>query len=154
PPFSEHSALVARRRRRIASASFTRKQFKGANCIQSPGVEEVIQVRRKTLPIPNHPGHSPVRSAGRTRTVARAGIGMTLVTVLLLATFVRDVSAVVNGLVPAIRTLTSLIYLLASVGVTVFLLAFYKSKLWPARREFVAQVRRNTPMRRDRCASR
>jgi hypothetical protein len=52
-------------------------------------------------------------------------VGMVLLTVLVLAGFVRDVSSVINGLIPAVRVLTSLIYLLASLGVTLFFYVFY-----------------------------
>ncbi len=55
-------------------------------------------------------------------------IGMALLTILVLAGFIRDVSAVINGLIPAMRILASLIYLLASLGVTVFFYAVYKSQ--------------------------
>ena len=55
-------------------------------------------------------------------------VGMVLVTVLVLAAFIRDLSAVLNGLVPAMRVLSSLIYLLASLGVTVFFYVFYKKQ--------------------------
>jgi hypothetical protein len=47
-------------------------------------------------------------------------IGMMLLSVLLLAGFIRDVSVAVGGALPAVRVFTSLIYLLASFGVTLF----------------------------------
>ena len=55
-------------------------------------------------------------------------IGMTLLTVLLAAGFIRDVSALSVGAIAAIVLLKSLIHLLASVSVTVFLFVFYKAQ--------------------------
>jgi len=54
-------------------------------------------------------------------------VGMILLTVLLLAGFIRDVASAANGLIPAISVLRSLIYLVASVTMTVFLYVFHKS---------------------------
>ncbi|MGA3258033.1 MAG: hypothetical protein ABSE35_04080 [Bryobacteraceae bacterium] len=55
-------------------------------------------------------------------------IGMILLTVLLAASFIRDVSNLLAGLIAAITVLISLIHLLASLGVTVFLYVFHKSQ--------------------------
>ena len=55
-------------------------------------------------------------------------IGMTLLTVLLLAGFIRDLLSFVRDVIPAIALLTSLIHVLASVSLTVFLYAFHKSQ--------------------------
>lgn len=55
-----------------------------------------------------------------------AFIGTFLLTVLLLASFIRDVSSAIDGLIPAIRVALSLIYLLAGASVTVFFFVFYK----------------------------
>lgn len=55
-------------------------------------------------------------------------VGMFLLTVLVLAGFIRDVSVSLSGALPAIRVATSLIYLLASLGVTLFLFVFYKAQ--------------------------
>jgi hypothetical protein len=55
-------------------------------------------------------------------------VGMILLTVLLLAGFIRDVASAVNGLIPAIRVLTSLVYVVASVTVTVFFYVFHKTQ--------------------------
>ncbi len=53
-------------------------------------------------------------------------IGMVLLTVLVLVGFIRDASAVINGLIPAVRVVASLIYLFASLTVTVFFWVFYQ----------------------------
>jgi hypothetical protein len=53
---------------------------------------------------------------------------MILLTVLLAASFIRDVSNLLAGLIAAITVLISLIHLLASLGVTVFLYVFHKSQ--------------------------
>ena len=55
-------------------------------------------------------------------------IGMILLTVLLAASFIRDVSNLLAGLIAAITVLISLIHLLASLGVTVFLYVFHKAQ--------------------------
>jgi len=57
-----------------------------------------------------------------------AAMGMTLLTVLLAAGFIRDILNLVSGVIPAMSLLTSLIHLLASLGVTVFLYVFYKAQ--------------------------
>jgi len=55
-------------------------------------------------------------------------IGMILLTVLLAAGFIRDVSALANGGVALITVLTSGIHLLASLSVAVFLYVFQKAQ--------------------------
>jgi len=55
-------------------------------------------------------------------------VGMTLVTILLVAGFIGDVFAIVRGLIPAVRVLTSFIYAFAGLSIVVFLYAFHKSQ--------------------------
>lgn len=55
-------------------------------------------------------------------------IGMTLLTVLLAAGFIRDFSALLSGVVAAMELLKSGIHLLASLSVAVFLYAFYRTQ--------------------------
>jgi hypothetical protein len=55
-------------------------------------------------------------------------IGMILLTVLLAAGFIRDVSAFASGAVALITLLRSAIHLLASLSVAVFLYVFYKAQ--------------------------
>jgi len=55
-------------------------------------------------------------------------IGMALLTILLAAGFLRDILNVANGVSPAMALLASLIHLLASLGVTVFLYVFHKAQ--------------------------
>jgi hypothetical protein len=55
-------------------------------------------------------------------------IGMILLTVLLAAGFIRDVSAILAGAIAAMALLKSLIHLLASLSVTVFLYVFHKAQ--------------------------
>ena len=57
-----------------------------------------------------------------------AWIGMALLTVLVAAGFIRDVLNVASGVTPAMALLTSLIHLMASLGVTVFLYVFHKAQ--------------------------
>jgi hypothetical protein len=55
-------------------------------------------------------------------------IGMILLTVLLAVGFIRDVSSLLAGVIAAITVLISLIHLLASLSVAVFLYVFYKAQ--------------------------
>jgi hypothetical protein len=55
-------------------------------------------------------------------------IGMILLTVLLAVGFIRDLSALASGAIAGVVLLTSLIHLLASLGVTVFLYVFHKGQ--------------------------
>jgi hypothetical protein len=55
-------------------------------------------------------------------------IGMILLTVLLAAGFIRDLSAFASGAVALITLLTSAIHLLASLSVAVFLYVFHKAQ--------------------------
>ena len=55
-------------------------------------------------------------------------VGLILLTVLLLAGFIRDVASAVNGLIPTINVLRSLVYLVASLTLTVFLYVFHKKQ--------------------------
>jgi len=57
-----------------------------------------------------------------------AFIGMTLLTVMLAVGFIRDVSSLLAGVIAAITVLISLIHLLASLSVAVFLYVFYKAQ--------------------------
>lgn len=57
-----------------------------------------------------------------------ACVGMVLLTVLLAVTLIRDVSALGAGAIAMTAFLVSLIHLLASLGVTVFLCVFYKAQ--------------------------
>jgi hypothetical protein len=55
-------------------------------------------------------------------------IGMILLTVLLAVGFVRDISGLMAGAIAAMALLISLIHLLASLSVAVFLYVFYKAQ--------------------------
>ena len=55
-------------------------------------------------------------------------IGMILLTVLLAAGFIRDVSAFASGGVALITLLRSAIHLLASLSVAVFLYVFHEAQ--------------------------
>lgn len=55
-------------------------------------------------------------------------IGMLLLTILLAADFVKTVSGVLNEVVPAMALLRSLVYLLASLSVTVFFYVFNRAQ--------------------------
>ena len=55
-------------------------------------------------------------------------VGVMLATIVLAAGFVGDVFAVVRGLIPAMRLLTSLIYAFAGLSLVVFLYAFHKAQ--------------------------
>jgi hypothetical protein len=55
-------------------------------------------------------------------------VGMILLTVVLAMGFIRDISAFTSGAIAAMEMLISLIHLLASLGVTVFLYVFHKTQ--------------------------
>ena len=55
-------------------------------------------------------------------------VAMILLSVLLVADFVNVTLGVLHDILPAIMLLRSLIYLLASLGVTVFLWVFHRSQ--------------------------
>jgi hypothetical protein len=55
-------------------------------------------------------------------------IGMILLTVLLVAGFIRDLLSFMNGAVAALALLISGIRLLASLGVAVFFYVFHKAQ--------------------------
>ena len=57
-----------------------------------------------------------------------AFIGMALLTVLLAIGFIRDVSAIGAGAIALVTLLSSLLHLLASLSVTVFLYVFHKAQ--------------------------
>ena len=55
-------------------------------------------------------------------------VGMILLTVILALGFIRDGSAFASGAIAANTMLVSLIHLLASLSVTVFLYVFHKAQ--------------------------
>jgi hypothetical protein len=55
-------------------------------------------------------------------------IGMILLTVLLAANLIKDVSALMRGLIADVQFLTSLVYFLASLSVTAFFYVFHKTQ--------------------------
>ena len=57
-----------------------------------------------------------------------AFVCMMLLAILLLFGFVRDLSSVLQGLVPAARVAQSLVYFLASLSLTVFLYVFQRTQ--------------------------
>ena len=57
-----------------------------------------------------------------------AFIGMALLTVLLAAGFIRDLSALLAGAIAAMALLISLVHLLASLSVALFFYVFHKAQ--------------------------
>ena len=57
-----------------------------------------------------------------------AMVGTTLLLVLVAADFITTLSGVLRDIVPAMVLLRSLVYLLASLSVVVFLYVFYKKQ--------------------------
>lgn len=55
-------------------------------------------------------------------------IGAVLVAILLVVGFVLDLLRVLQGLIPALRLVTSFIYAFAGVGAVVFLCVFRKAQ--------------------------
>ena len=55
-------------------------------------------------------------------------VGMILLTVVVVLGFIRDVSAFASGAIAANAMLVSLVHLLASLGLTVFMYVFHKKQ--------------------------
>jgi hypothetical protein len=55
-------------------------------------------------------------------------IGMTLQTIVVAVGFIRDVSALLAGAIAVSTAMVSLIHLVASLSVAVFLYVFYKAQ--------------------------
>jgi hypothetical protein len=55
-------------------------------------------------------------------------VGMILATILLVVGFIRDVLGVAQGLIPAMRLLTSFIHAFAGLSMVAFLYAFHKAQ--------------------------
>jgi hypothetical protein len=55
-------------------------------------------------------------------------VGMILLTVAVALSFIRDISAFTSGAIAANAMLVSIIHLLASLSVTVFLYVFYRAQ--------------------------
>ena len=55
-------------------------------------------------------------------------VGVILATTVLVAGFIGDVFALVRGLIPATRLLTSLIYAFTGLSMVVFFYAFHKAQ--------------------------
>jgi hypothetical protein len=53
-------------------------------------------------------------------------IGMLLLTILMAWSFIRTIMAIVDGLLPALAFVRSLIYLFASLAATVFFFVFHR----------------------------
>jgi hypothetical protein len=53
-------------------------------------------------------------------------LGLGLLTILVVARFVRDLSAVIDGLLPVMTLVASAVYVVACVTVLVFLYVFQK----------------------------
>ena len=81
-----------------------------------------------------HPALAPeaetVHTAGVTLKNAAflALIGTLLLTILLVIDFIRTASGVLNDVIPAMALLRSLVYLVASLSVTVFFHVFNKAQ--------------------------
>ena len=55
-------------------------------------------------------------------------IGTLLLTILVVLDFIKTVSGVLNDVVPAMALLRSLVYLVASLSVTVFFYVFHRAQ--------------------------
>jgi hypothetical protein len=55
-------------------------------------------------------------------------VGMILLSILVIADFINVVQGVLRDLIPVVMLLRSIIYLLASLGVTVFLWVFHRTQ--------------------------
>jgi len=70
--------------------------------------------------------HTPVMNLKSAAFLAL--IGTLLLTILLALDFVRTVSGVMDDMVPMMALVRSLVYLLASLSVTVFFYVFHRSQ--------------------------
>jgi hypothetical protein len=61
-------------------------------------------------------------------TAFMALVGMVLVTILLIAGLIGDIRGVAGGLIPAMRLLTSFVYVFAGLSVVLFLYVFHKAQ--------------------------
>jgi len=57
-----------------------------------------------------------------------AFVGMMLLTVLMAADFINTVLGIMGNVVPAVALFRSLIYLLASLAITVFFFVFHRAQ--------------------------
>ena len=55
-------------------------------------------------------------------------LAMALLTVVYVADFIRDVSALMGGLIPVMTFFRSMIYLFMGLAVTVFFYVFYRAQ--------------------------
>jgi len=62
------------------------------------------------------------------RAAQLALIGVSLLTILVVADFIRNLLAVLQGLLPVMTLLASIVYVIASVSMVVFLYVFHKSQ--------------------------
>jgi len=53
-------------------------------------------------------------------------VGMILLSILVIADFINTVQGVLRDLIPAMMLFRSIIYVVASIGLTVFLWAFHR----------------------------
>jgi hypothetical protein len=74
------------------------------------------------------PQHRHTRTMSLKNAAVLALIGMLLLTILVAADFIRNVSGVIGGFVPAMALLRSLVYLFASLTVTVFFWVFSRAQ--------------------------
>ena len=84
------------------------------------------EVIRKMLPAAKRWCYTPAMTVKSAAFFAL--IGMILLTVLLALGFIRDISGFMGGAIAAMALLISLIHLLASLSVAVFLYVFYKAQ--------------------------
>ena len=61
-------------------------------------------------------------------TALLALVGMLLLTILVVATFISDVLNVSQGLIPVTKVLSSLVYSFAALTVTLFFYVFHKTQ--------------------------
>jgi hypothetical protein len=70
--------------------------------------------------------HTPIMSLKNAALLAL--IGMMLLTVLVVASFITTVLGVMRDVIPAMALLTSLVHVIASLGVLVFFYVFHRAQ--------------------------
>src|SRR6266542_2716703 len=84
-----------------------------------------LQLSHRRLANHTEDDHTPTMSLENAALLALVGTG--LLTLLLAAQMIVDITAVAQGVAPAIRLLTSLIHLLASASVAMFFFVLHKA---------------------------
>lgn len=127
----QNPAYVDREADRAAGIISSRRHQKSGFWFHSlPAVgRAALQFLPTTLPYCSHSVKAAILTTMNLKNGAfLALIGTILLTILLAADFIKAVSGVLSDIVPAVVLLRSLIYLIASLSVTVFFYVFSRAQ--------------------------